>query len=158
MCKCVKDKEDSANGMLNNTREAGQRVVGALPINYLLGASPIAQVPSNISKYISNTSMQSMRGAELEDWHVLWDFQSLPDTYAHLVKQQFFSYKYTKRKGATHSIKYTCSPDVTVYNNSKWPLIQKHCRYVFPYVHMSVCIYWVEKSMKCYVLSEENGS
>lgn len=26
------------------------------------------------------------------------------------------------------------------------------------YVYMSVCIYWVEKSVECYVLSEENGS
>lgn len=67
MCKCVRDKEDSANGMLHTTREAGQRVVGTLLINYLLGASPIAQVPSNVLKYISNTSMQIMKGAELEN-------------------------------------------------------------------------------------------
>lgn len=44
MCKCVRDKEDSANRMLNNTREAGQRVVGTLLINYLLGASPTAKM------------------------------------------------------------------------------------------------------------------
>lgn len=44
VCKCVRDKEDSANRMLNNTREAGQRAAGTLLLNYRLGASPIAKI------------------------------------------------------------------------------------------------------------------